>query len=119
MTMKASSPIAFLRVPLVLGVLLAVFAPQAALAQSFTITATALNDAFYGGTTEVQYKVSGVPFDGTLVVSCQYAGSPTFQSQNKLPVCGVGPIVGIAVTPGQSATGTISVVPWGTPIPLA
>jgi hypothetical protein len=119
MTMKASGPIAFLRVPFVLGVLLAAFGPPAALAQSFTITAQAFNDAFYGGTTEVQYKVTGIPADGTLVVSCQYAGSPTFQSQNKLPICGVGPIAGIAVTTGQSTAGTISVVPWGTPIPVS
>jgi len=117
--MKASGPIAFLRVSVVLGVLLAAFGPPAALAQSFTVTATPDNDVMYGGTVSVQYKVTGVPFDGTLVVTCQYAGSSTFQSQNKLPVCGVGPIVGIAVTSGQSTTGTISVVPWGTPIPLS
>ena len=117
--MKASGPIAFLRVPFVLGVLLAAFGPPAVLAQSFTITAQALNDAFYGGTTEVQYKVAGIPAAGTLVVTCQYAGSSTFQSQNKLPICGIGPIAGIAVTTGQSTTGTISVVPWGTPIPVS
>lgn len=117
--MNASGPIAFLRVPFVLCVLLAAFGSPAALAQSFTNTAQALNNAFYGGTTEVQYNVTGVPFDGTLVVSCQYSGSPTFQSENKLPVCGIGPIIGIAVKTGQSTTGTISVVPWGTPIPVS
>ena len=63
--MKASGPIAFLRVSVVLGVLLAAFGPPAALAQSFTVTATPDNDVMYGGTVSVQYKVTGVPFDGT------------------------------------------------------
>ncbi len=114
--MKASGPIAFLRAPLVLVVLLAAFGPPAAFAQSFTITATPVNSGS-SGTVSVQYTVTGIPAAGTLIVSCQYAGSSTFQEQAKLPICGVGPIVGITVTPGQSITGALSVVPWGTPIP--
>jgi hypothetical protein len=93
------------------------FAP-AAFAQSFAVTATPVNSGS-SGTVSVQYAVTGIPDAGTLVVSCQYSGSSTYQEQNRLPICGVGPIAGFPVTAGQSITGGFSIAPWGTPIPAA
>jgi len=110
--MKLLRPSALFTVIFVLGAALAAFA------QSFAVTATPVNSGS-SGTVSVKYSVTGIPAAGTLVVSCQYAGSSTYQEQNRLPICGVGPIAGVPVTTGQSVTGGLSIVPWGTPVPAA
>lgn len=98
--------------------LLAAFHPAAALAQSFVITGIPVAGSS-GGTGTIQWTVSGIPFNGELIVGCQYAGSSTYQAQAQLPVCGAGPIAaGITVTAGQTVKGTISMTPWGTPTPI-
>ena len=87
-------------------------------AQSFAIAAVPVATAS-GATGAIQYTVSGIPFDGDLAVSCQYAGSSSYQAQAKLPVCGVGPPFAISVTTGQTVAGAMGLAPWGAPEPAA
>lgn len=101
----------------ILTVAAAAFASTTGAAQSFAVSATPQNTPA-GGTGSIQYTVSNIPADGTLIVTCQYAGASTFQAEAKLPICGVGPIVGVPVTAGQTVSGTITMKPWGTPEPL-
>jgi hypothetical protein len=91
---------------------------QGAQAQAYSISATPVNGAS-GATEQVQYTVSNIPIAGTLTVNCQYSGSSTFQEQAKLPVCGVGPLVGFTVSAGQTLSGTIGLTPWGAPLPAS
>jgi hypothetical protein len=106
------------RVPLVLAVALAAFNLPVAAAQSFAISAApATTDSQGAGS--IKFTVSGIPFSGQLVVACQYAGSVSYQAQARLPVCGIGPIVAFTVTTGQTVNSAMSLVPWGSPIPLA
>jgi hypothetical protein len=106
------------RIPLALAVALAEFCLPLARAQTFSISAPAVTTDSAGAGL-IQFTVSGIPFDGTLIIGCQYAGDGTLQAQDRLPVCGAGPVVGFGVTAGQTITKTISLVPWGTPMPLS
>ena len=110
--MKLLRPSALFTVIFVLG------AAPAAFAQSFAVAATPVNTAS-AGTGSIKYTVTGIPADGTVIVGCQYSGSSTYQEQNKLPVCNGGPVVAFPVTTGQTLTGTIGLIPWGAPMPLA
>jgi hypothetical protein len=115
--MLARGSFALAPIPLALAVVLSGFNLPAA-AQSFAITASPVTTGS-SGVGSIQYTVSGIPFDGTLVVGCQYAGEESFQAQDRLPVCGAGPAVGFTVTTGQTITKTISLIPWGSPMPVA
>jgi hypothetical protein len=90
----------------------------AAGAQGFTVTAIPVTTS-PSGAGSIQFTASGIPFAGQLIVGCQYAGEESYQAQVKLPVCGAGPIIAYNVTAGQTLNGTIPLVPWGTPIPVA
>ena len=92
---------------------------QGAKAQTFAVSAAAVNSGVGGASTSVNYTVSHVPEAGLLVMGCAYSGSPSFQEQAKLPVCGIGPPVAISVTAGQTVTGTLGLKPWGAPEPAA
>lgn len=110
--------VAFRRISLAISVFFLGFNPPIAAAQNFAISAAPATTSPLG-TGFIQYTVSGIPFSGSLIISCEYAGAASFQAQAKLPICGIGPIVAFNVTPGQTVTGTMSLVPWGSPIPLA
>jgi hypothetical protein len=116
--MFARGPFHLHRIPIALALFLSAFNSPLAPAQTFTIAAPAVTTDS-AGSGLIQFTVSGIPFDGTLIIGCQYAGQSSYQSQARLPICGAGPVVGFPVTAGQTVTKTISLVPWGTPIPLA
>jgi len=80
----------------------------------FAVTAANVVLASNIGGGSSAYTVSGIPMTGGLVVTCAYAGPVTTA---KLPVCGMGPIAQIPVTAGQTLTGTVPIVPYGTPVP--
>ena len=100
------------------AVVLFAFNLPLAAAQTMVIAAPPVTTAPSGEGT-IQYTVSGIPFNGQLIVGCQYAGQESFQSQFRLPVCGAGPVLSMTVTAGQTVTKTISLIPWGSPIPAS
>jgi hypothetical protein len=93
------------------------FNVQAVAAQNFTVTATPQNSGAGGATSSVNFTVSNMPSAGTLVMGCVYAGASSFQSQAKLPVCGSGPAHAYTVTAGETISGSLTMIPWGTPVP--
>lgn len=107
-------------VPSIPIVLLLLIAPPSSAATQpvppFTITAANVTLASTTSRGSSAYTVSGMPLTGTLVVSCSYSGPATTA---KIPVCGTGPIAQIPVTAGQTITGTMPILPYGTPIPLS
>jgi hypothetical protein len=108
-----------LRVSLPIVLLVAVAVTPTVTPQSspqFAITAAnvSLVSNTSGGSSA--YIVSNVPATGGLVVSCMYSGPNTTA---KIPICGGGPVVSMPVTAGQKVTGTASIQPWGTPVPLS
>lgn len=83
---------------------------------AYAITATDVTMPT-SGNGETQYKVSGIPSTGTLLVSCQYSGPQTTTA--KIPVCGGGPIFQWQVTAGQTVAGTIGFIPYGNAVPVS
>ena len=110
--MKLLRPSALFTVIFVLG------AAPAAFAQSFAVAATPVNTAS-AGTGSIKYTVTGIPADGHRYSGLLYSRPSTYQEQNKLPVCNGGSVVAFPVTTGQTLTGTIGLIPWGAPMPLA
>jgi hypothetical protein len=102
---------------LLAALLVGFYLPLAA-AQGFSITAAPVTTSVSGSGT-IRFTVSGVPFDGQLVIGCQYAGEASHQQQARLPVCGAGPVVAFNVTTGQTLSSGTALVPWGSPMPLA
>lgn len=67
------------------------------------------------GNGQSSYKVTGIPMNGNLAVTCQYSGPAT---QASIPNCSYGPIASIPVTPGQTVTGVVYFFPAGVAVPL-
>ncbi len=84
-------------------------------AATFAITATNVTMPS-SGLGVSHYKVSGIPFDGTMTITCQYSGKDT---SARIPTCTYGPLFAIPVTQGQTVKGEVFFYPWGSAIPLA
>ena len=82
-------------------------------ATPFAITATNFTWSSTGPNSN-QYTVTGIFADGTIAISCVYAGP----AMAKYPICGGGPIDHIPVRAGQTLNGVINFQPWGTPVPV-
>ncbi len=91
-----------------------ILAPHAGAASSYAIAATNVTMPTSGlGFTH--YTVSGIPMNGTLSVTCKYAGTNTAA---KVPICTYGPLVEPGpVVAGQTVTGTIDFYPYGSAVP--
>lgn len=99
---------------LVIFVTVAGLVPHADAASAYVIAATNVTMPMSGNGSSA-YSVSGIPMTGTLIVSCQYAGTGTGL---KLPDCNYGPVQApIAVTAGQTVKGTIVFHPYGPAVP--
>lgn len=94
-----------------LGTPLAVWAVPAT---TFAITATNVTMP-HSGLGVSHYKVTGIPFDGTMTIACQYSGK---DKSARIPTCTYGPLVAIPVKQGQTVTGEEFFYPWGSAIPL-
>ncbi|MGD0831002.1 MAG: hypothetical protein ABR907_08680 [Terracidiphilus sp.] len=78
------------------------------------ITATNVTMPSSGNGTS-QYTITGIPGNGTVIIGCVFSGTIT---DAKIPFCGGGPIDSIAVTAGQTLTGTITIYPFGAAVPV-
>jgi len=116
--MTTRGPFDLHRIPLALAVALVGFNLPPASSQSFSITTAPVTTSPSGSGT-IKFTVSGIPFDGQLVISCQYAGAASQQERARLPICGAGPAIAFNVTTGETVNSSISLVPWGTPMPLS
>ncbi len=93
---------------------LAGLASHAYAAPAYAITATNVTMPM-SGSAPTQYTVTAIPMNGTLLVSCQYAGMGTHL---KIPDCNYGPpFAPTPVTAGQTVKGTISFHPYGAAVP--
>jgi len=98
------------------ALLLALFGGRALMAAvPYAIAATNVTMPNGGDMAMTHYTVSGIPLDGTLVVSCAYSGPMTTAH---IPTCVYGPLHAPApVTIGQTVTGSIDFYPYGSAIP--
>jgi hypothetical protein len=115
--MKAYDLITFLRIPLALAALLMGFHPAAALAQSFTVTATNVAMPANGAASASQITLTSVGgYTGTIYVGCRYAGPPTTAN---LPICsGYTMVNNFPLTANQTITIMRPFYPYGAIIPL-
>jgi hypothetical protein len=80
----------------------------------FAITAANVNMPASGNGSS-EYTVTAIPMTGSLTVTCQYSGAATVA---RIPNCTYGPIEALPVTAGQTVTGTIDFLPYGSAVPL-
>lgn len=90
------------------------FSTTIATAQNYSISAVDVVMPAVGNATS-QYTVIAVPSTGTLTISCSSAAP--IASTTKAPVCFAGIPHAIPVVAGQTVTGTILFVPYGTALP--
>jgi hypothetical protein len=83
-------------------------------AGSFAVKASNVTMPAKGDGTS-SYTVTGIPEPGTLTINCTNYGpiDPT----TKVPICWTGLPQLINVAPGQTVTGTVSLVPFGHAVP--
>lgn len=114
--MKLFGSTAFRRIPLAFSALLLGFAPQVALAQSYTVSATnvVMSASGYGSTLITVTSVGG--YTGTIYLDCKYAGQATSAF---LPICsGYTMANDFPLAANQSFTTTRPFYAYGLPIPV-
>jgi hypothetical protein len=88
---------------------------RAAAGPQFAITATNVTMPATGQG-KTTYTATAIPMTGTLAVTCAYSG-PTTNAH--IPNCGGGPLIAMSVQAGGTATGSITIYPYGVAVPLA